>query len=82
MKDSRVNAKADKKILAAEQKYSAVLGHKFHIPLITDYIEWLTNAGSENIQVAEHFSEPNFLEMIKHAGGWKVSSKLLELCLN
>jgi SAM-dependent methyltransferase len=71
VKDPKVNAKADAKILAAEQTYSAVLGYKFHIPLITDYIEWLTKAGFENIHVAEHFSEPNFLERINNVGGWK-----------
>jgi ubiquinone/menaquinone biosynthesis C-methylase UbiE len=71
VKDSKVNAKADAKILAAEQTYSAALGHRFRIPLITDYIEWMTKAGFENIHVAEHFSEPNFLEKIRHAGGWK-----------
>ena len=71
VKDPKVNAKADAEILAAEQTYSAVLGYEFHIPLITDYIEWLTKAGFENIHVAEHFSEPNFLERIKNVGGWK-----------
>jgi ubiquinone/menaquinone biosynthesis C-methylase UbiE len=71
MKDPKVNAKADTKILAAEQTYSAVLGYRFHIPLITDYIEWLTRAGFEDIHVAEHFSEPKSLEKIKNVGGWK-----------
>ena len=70
VKDPKVNAKADAKILAAEQTYSAVLEYKFHIPLITDYIQWLTKAGFENIHVAERFSEPKFLEKIKNAGGW------------
>ncbi len=71
MKDPNVNAKADAKILSAEQTYSEVLGYKFHIPLITDYIEWLTKAGFKSIHVAEHFSELNFLEKIKDVGGWK-----------
>ena len=71
MKDPKVNAKADTKILAAEETYSEVLGYKFHIPLVTDYVEWLTKAGFENIHVAEHFSELNFLEKIKEVGGWK-----------
>ena len=71
MKDPKVNAKADAKILAAEQTYSAVLGYKFHIPLLTDYIELLTKAGFENIHVTEHFSEPNFLEKVNNVGGWK-----------
>jgi len=71
MKDPKVNAKADAKILATEQTYSAVLGYKFHIPLSTDYIEWLTRAGFQNLHVAERFSEPNFLEKIEDIGGWK-----------
>jgi ubiquinone/menaquinone biosynthesis C-methylase UbiE len=71
MKDPTVNAKADAKILAAEQTYSAVLGYKFHIPLSTHYIEWLARAGFKNIYVAERFSEPSFLEKIEDVGGWK-----------
>ena len=71
MKDPKVNAKADTKILAAEQTYSEVLGYKFHIPLVTDYVEWLKKAGFENIHVAEYFSEPSFLEKIEDVGGWK-----------
>lgn len=71
VKDPKVIAKADAKILAAEPTYTALLGYKFHIPLITDYIEWLAKAGFENIHVAERFSELNFLERIEKAGGWK-----------
>ena len=71
MKDPKVNAKADAKILGAEQTYSEVLGYKFHIPLVTDYVEWLTKAGFKNIHVAERFSDLNFLEKIKDIGGWK-----------
>jgi len=71
MKDPKVNAKADAKILAAEETYSEVLGYKFHIPLLTDYVEWLTKAGFENIHVAERFSETSFLEKIEDVGGWR-----------
>jgi len=81
VKDPKVNAKADAKILEAEQKYSAVLGYKFHIPSITDYIQWLTKAGFENIHVAEQFSEPNYLERIKNAGGWKNLFKITRVTL-
>ncbi len=81
MKDPKVNARADAKILAAEQTYSALLGYKFHIPMITDYIEWLTKAGFENIHVAEHFSEPNFNEKIKNVGGWKNLFKITRIML-
>jgi len=83
MKDPKVNARADTKILAAEQTYSAVLGYEFHIPLITDYVEWLTKAGFEHVHVAEQFSEPNFHEKIRNVGGWKnlfkITKALLEL---
>ncbi len=85
VKDSKVNAKADAKILAAEQAYSAVLGYKFHVPLITEYIEWLTKAGFENVRVAKRLSEPNFLEKMEAAGGWKnlfeITRVLLRLML-
>ena len=81
MKDPKVNARADKKILAAEQTYSAVLGYTFHIPLITDYVEWLTKAGFEHIQVAEQFSEPGFHERIENVGGWKNLFKIMIVML-
>ena len=85
VKDSKVNSKADAKILAAEQAYSAVLGYKFHVPLITEYIKWLTKAGFENVRVAKRLSEPNFLEKMEAAGGWKnlfeITRVLLRLML-
>jgi ubiquinone/menaquinone biosynthesis C-methylase UbiE len=81
MKDPKVNARADAKILATEQKYSAVLGNRFHIPLITDYVGWLTQAGFEHVHVAEQFSEPNFHEKIKNVGGWKNLFKITKVLL-
>jgi len=81
MKDPKVNAKADAKILAAEQTYSAVSGYKFHIPLVTDYVEWLTRAGFEHVHVAQQFSEPNFREKIKNVGGWKNLFKITKVLL-
>lgn len=81
MKDPKVNARADVKILEAEQKYSAMLGYKFHIPLITDYVEWLTRAGFKHVHVAELFSEPNFREKIKNLGGWKNLFKIMKVLL-
>lgn len=71
MKDPEVDVKADKKILKAEQLYSDVLVYKFHIPLITDYIENLSQAGFQSVQVAEQFLEPNFQEKINNVGSWK-----------
>jgi ubiquinone/menaquinone biosynthesis C-methylase UbiE len=85
MKDPKVNAKADAKILEAEQAYSAVLGYKFHIPVYTDYVEWLIKAGFEDIHLSERFSESNFLEKIREVGGWKnlfeIASVTLRLML-
>jgi ubiquinone/menaquinone biosynthesis C-methylase UbiE len=81
MKDPKVNARADAKILATEQIYSAVLGNRFHIPLITDYVEWLIQAGFEHVHVAEQFSEPNFHEKIRNVGGWKNLFKITKVLL-
>jgi ubiquinone/menaquinone biosynthesis C-methylase UbiE len=81
MKDPTVSARADSKILAAEQKYSTVLGYKFHIPLITDYVELLARAGFEQVHVAERFSEPSFNEKIKNVGGWKNLFKITKVLL-
>jgi ubiquinone/menaquinone biosynthesis C-methylase UbiE len=81
MKDPKVNARADAKILAAEQKYSDVLGYKFHIPPITDYVERLTQASFEHVHVAERFSEPSFREKIKNVGGWKNLFKITKVLL-
>jgi hypothetical protein len=85
MKDPQVNAKADSEILAAEKAYSAVIGYRFHVPLMTEYDEWLKEAGFENVHVAERFSEPNFLEKVREVGGWmnllKIAVVMLRLML-
>jgi len=80
-KDPEVNAGADAKILAAEQTYSTALGYRFHIPLITDYVEWLTQAGFEHVNVAEQFSEPSLNEKIKNVGGWRNLFKITKVLL-
>lgn len=81
MKDPKVNAKADAKILAAEETYSNLLGYKFHIPLVTEYIEWLTRADFEHVHIEEQFSGLNFHEVIKNAGGWKNLYKISKIAL-
>ena len=81
MKDPKVNAKADAKILAAKETYSDLLGYKFHIPLLTEYIEWLTRAGFENVHIEKKFSRPNFLGEIKNVGGWKNLYKIIKITL-
>jgi SAM-dependent methyltransferase len=81
MKDPKVNARADKKILAAERTYSAVLGYRFHIPLITEYVEWLRKAGFEHVHLAERFSELSLYERIRNVGGWKNLLKITKVTL-
>jgi SAM-dependent methyltransferase len=76
VKDPGVTAGADAEILRAEALYSEVLEYKFHIPLITEYAEWLTRAGFQNVQVDKRFSNPTFREKLENAGGWK---KLLKM---
>lgn len=81
MKDPKVNARANKKILAAEQTYSAVAGYKFHIPLITEYAEWLTKAGFEHVHLAEQFSQQSLQERVRNIGGWKNLFKITKATL-
>ena len=81
MKDPKVDARAETKILAAEQTYSAVAGYKFHIPLTTDYAEWLTKAGFKQAHLAEQFSQPSLNERIRNVGGWKNLFKITKVTL-
>jgi ubiquinone/menaquinone biosynthesis C-methylase UbiE len=81
VKDPKVNARADTKILAAEQTYSALIGYRFHIPLVTDYIERLTKAGLEHVHLTERFSEQSLHERIKNVGGWKNLFKITKVTL-
>lgn len=81
MKDPTVNAKADAKILTAEEIYSNLLGYKFHIPLSIEYIERLTQAGFKQVHIEERFSEPNFHERLKIVGGWKNLFKITKVTL-
>jgi ubiquinone/menaquinone biosynthesis C-methylase UbiE len=81
MKDPKVNPREDAKILSAEETYSEVLGYKFHIPLMTEYIEWLTRAGFEHVHIDERFSEPSYHEKIGKVGGWKNIFKISRVML-
>jgi ubiquinone/menaquinone biosynthesis C-methylase UbiE len=81
MKDPKVNPRADKRILAAEKTYSTVLGYRFHIPLIIEYVEWLTKAGFEHVHLAERFTEPSLRERIRNVGGWKNLFKITKVTL-
>jgi ubiquinone/menaquinone biosynthesis C-methylase UbiE len=81
MKEPKVSAKADAKILAAEEIYSGLLGYKFHIPLITEYIEWLTQADFEHVYMEKQFSGMNYREQIKNVGGWKNLFKIMKIML-
>ncbi len=83
VKDPEVNANADAKILAAEEVYAELLGYKFHIPLITEFTDWLGRAGFEQVHVEERVSTPSTREQVKRVGGWKnlfrISKVLLKL---
>lgn len=69
MKDPRVNAKADRKITAAEGVYSDLLGYRFHVPTSSEYIELLTRAGFTDVRIHERFREPGLSERIRAVGG-------------
>jgi ubiquinone/menaquinone biosynthesis C-methylase UbiE len=53
VKDPEVNKRAAVKIAAAEKTYSGLLEYRFHIPLVTEYVDWLTQAGFENVRIHE-----------------------------
>ncbi len=63
--------RADRKIIAAEEEYSALIGYRFHIPPAGEYIDWLEKAGFENAQMRERFLEPRLSEKIRAVGGLK-----------
>ncbi len=81
MKDPDVTPRADEKILAIEKDYSELLGYKFHIPLTTEYMDWLTRAGFAPVQVEKHFSKPSFRELLKAVGGWNPLFKIIRVML-
>ncbi len=71
MKDPTVDAVADSKILGAEESYSEVLGYRFHIPLVAEYVDYLGKAGFVGVCVSERFKEPGFRDKVRNMGGWK-----------
>lgn len=81
VKDPTVDAHADEKILAVEAGYADLLGYKFHIPLVTEYTDWLERAGFEQVRVEGRISKPNSREQIKRVGGWKNLFKISGLML-
>ena len=81
VKDPKVDSGADARILAAEQTYSRLLGYDFHVPLVTQYVEWLERAGFEQVQVAGRFSEPGFREKIGRVGGWRNLFRITKVLL-
>jgi ubiquinone/menaquinone biosynthesis C-methylase UbiE len=81
VKDPTVNANADAKIIAAEEAYAELLGYKFHIPLITDFSDWLGRAGFEPVHVEERVSKPSTREQVKRVGGWKNLFKISQVML-
>ncbi len=81
VKDSAVPVKADKKILATEETYSDMLGYKFHIPLLMEYIDWLTHARFEQVHVEETLAKLSVRERVKLAGGWKRMFRIIRVML-
>ncbi len=81
MKDPSVTAEADEQILTVEKDYSELLEYKFHIPLTTEYVDWLTRAGFTQVHVEQHFSQPGFRELLKAVGGWKPLFKIIRVML-
>ena len=71
MKDSGVSRKADARILAAEASYSDLVGYRFHLPTIDEYVGMLAEAGFEDVRIRERFVEPDLRETARSLGGWR-----------
>ena len=83
MKDPDVSVKADARILAAEASYSELVGYKFHLLTVNEYVDMLTKAGFEDVRVRHKFVEPGIGETARSLGGWggifKISMATLKL---
>jgi ubiquinone/menaquinone biosynthesis C-methylase UbiE len=71
MKDPGVSRKADARILAAEASYSDLVGYRFHLPTIDEYLGTLAEAGFEDVRVRQRFVEPGMRERARSLGGWR-----------
>ncbi len=81
VKDPGVSPKADAKILAAEGIYSEVLGYKFHIPIVTEYIDWVTQVGFGQVRVEEQVPKLGIRSRVRAIGGWKKLFKISKVML-
>jgi len=85
MKDPGVSRKADARILSAEASYSDLVGYKFHLPTVDEYIERLAEAGFEDARIRQRFVEPGIRERARNLGGWgeifRISRATLKLMM-
>jgi SAM-dependent methyltransferase len=85
MKDPDVSEKADARILAAEASYSELVGYRFHLPSVDEYIDILKEAGFEDVRVHQRFVEPGIGETARNLGGWggifRISMATLKLMI-
>lgn len=83
MKDPTVIPKANKKILAAEKVYSELIGYQFHIPMTTEYVSCLNQAGFTDVRLVTRFPRPSFKDSWKIIGGWnnffRLSKSIIKL---
>ncbi len=70
VKEPNLTARDNARIAWAEETYSSLVGYRFQIPLVTDFVEWLTRAGFEDVRLHRRFSEPGLREKVRAAGGW------------
>lgn len=71
MKDPLVTEKADSRILAAEASYSNLVGYRFHLPTVDEYLEILARAGFQEVPVRRRFVESGMRETARTLGGWR-----------
>jgi arsenite methyltransferase len=85
VKDPAVSEKANAKIAASEASYADLIGYKFHIPLVDEYMAILTRTGFQDVLLHQRFVEPDVRQTARTLGGWKnvfkISMVMLKLMM-
>jgi hypothetical protein len=74
VREPNVSARGAARIAWAEEAYSSLVGYRFYIPPVTDYVDWLTRAGFEDVQLRARFAEPGLRSAAKAAAPSRSSS--------
>lgn len=77
MLDDAVNPKTEQRILDMEKVYSELVGYSFHIPKVSHYHKFCSDAEFKDIRSPQKFPTPRSRDMLEIVGGKKVLFKML-----